>query len=75
MRQLTPEEASQQLAELIEAAVHGERIVIARDDDQKVQLLPLAPAGRARHAGSAKGLITLRDDFDAPLDDFAEYRQ
>ena len=26
-----------------------------------------------RKAGSAKGLVWMRDDFDAPLDDFAEY--
>ena len=75
MRQVTPEEASTQLADLIDAALHGERVFIARDEDHRVQLIPVAPAARRRRAGSAKGLVTLRDDFDAPLDDFAEYMQ
>jgi hypothetical protein len=26
-----------------------------------------------RKAGSAKGMVKMSDDFDAPLDDFAEY--
>lgn len=29
---------------------------------------------RRRKAGSAKGLVTISDDFDEPLEDFKEYR-
>jgi mRNA-degrading endonuclease RelE of RelBE toxin-antitoxin system len=29
---------------------------------------------RRRQAGSAKGLVTISDDFDEPLEDFKEYR-
>ena len=29
--------------------------------------------GQPRKAGSAKGEIIMADDFDAPLEDFAEY--
>lgn len=29
--------------------------------------------GKKRQAGSAKGEIFMADDFDAPLEDFAEY--
>lgn len=28
-----------------------------------------------RHAGSAKGMINMTDDFDAPLDEFKEYME
>jgi hypothetical protein len=33
-----------------------------------------ATARVATQFGFAKGLIEMRDDFDAPLDEFAEYR-
>jgi antitoxin (DNA-binding transcriptional repressor) of toxin-antitoxin stability system len=75
MQQVTPEEAKAHLAELMDAAMRGERVVIARDDHYAVQLIPVAPARQSRHAGSAKGLIAIREDFDAPLNDFDEYMQ
>lgn len=75
MFQVTPDEAKARLAELIEAAMRGERVVIARDDAHAVQLVPVSSPPRQRHAGTAKGLITVRDDFDAPLPDFDEYTQ
>ena len=40
---------------------------------QSVQIEP-APPRRKRQAGSAKGEIFMADDFDAPLEDFAEYK-
>ena len=75
MFHVTPDEAKAQLAELIEAAMRGERVVIARDEKHAVQLVPLTPTARRRHAGTAKGLIVMREDFDAPLPDFDEYTQ
>lgn len=73
MVQMTPDEAKAHLAELIDAAVRGERVVIARDDQHAVQLVPLPAAARRRHTGAAKGLIVMREDVDAPLPDFDEY--
>lgn len=35
--------------------------------------MPLLPVKRRRQPGSAKRLITMSDDFDAPLEDFQEY--
>ena len=75
MLQVTPDEAKARLAELIEAAMRGERVVIARDNEHAVRLVPVSSPARQRHAGTAKGLITLREDFDAPLPDFDEYMQ
>ena len=34
---------------------------------------PLADEPSARQFGSLRGLLTIPDDFDDPLDDFAEY--
>lgn len=75
MQQVTPVEARAHLAELIDAAMRGERVVIARDDQHAVQLVPVSPTSQRHQAGSAKGLIVMQEDFDAPVDDFSEYTQ
>jgi antitoxin (DNA-binding transcriptional repressor) of toxin-antitoxin stability system len=73
MQQVTPDEAKARLTELIAAALRGERVVIAEDDQHAVQLVPTTAASHARHAGTARGMIVMSDDFDASLTDFAEY--
>ncbi|MHC5833068.1 MAG: DUF2281 domain-containing protein [Nostoc sp.] len=40
-----------------------------------MKLTPVSPVKRRRQPGSAKGLITISDDFDAPLEDFKEYME
>ena len=75
MLQVTVAEASAQLAQLVEAAIQGEEIVIIRDLQPTVKLTPVLPVKRHRHPGSAKGLITISDDFDAPLEDFQDYME
>lgn len=61
-----------QIWELIEAALRGETVFIEGDKQTLIQLLPLKMLA-PRKAGSAKGKVTMSDDFDAPLADFAEY--
>lgn len=73
MYQVTPEEAREHLLDLIDAAMRGERVVIAKDDQQAVQLIPFTHATGSRRAGSAKGVMKMSEDFDAPLADFDEY--
>ena len=58
---------------LIDAAMRGEPVFIERDDKTLVQLIPLKQGSRPRKAGSAKGLLVMSPDFDAPLDDFSAY--
>ena len=66
-------EAQRRLLELVEAAARGEAIVITRDAVPVAQLVaPLSAEARPTF-GSARGLITIADDFDAPLDEFREY--
>jgi hypothetical protein len=38
-----------------------------------LQSVPAALSGRCPQFGSAKGLIVMTEDFDAPLEDFEEY--
>jgi antitoxin (DNA-binding transcriptional repressor) of toxin-antitoxin stability system len=73
MQQITLAEASQNLPALIEATLSGEEIVIIKDNQPVVKLIPILPVKRRRQPGSAKGMVTMTDDFDASLDDFQEY--
>ena len=73
MQQITLDEASQHLSDLIEAALNGEEIIIIKDNQPVVRLTPVSPVKRRRKPGSAKGLITISDDFDEPLEDFQDY--
>ena len=49
--------------------MRGDEVVIVAENGSIARLVP---ATRPRF-GSAKGLITMSDDFDAPLADFADY--
>lgn len=73
MQQITLAEASQNLPALIEATLSGEEIIIIKDNQPVVKLIPVLPVKRRRQPGSAKGMVTMTDDFDAPLEDFQEY--
>ena len=73
MNTLSIEQAKTQLPELIEAAVSGQEVVIAKDDQHSVKLVPISVQKKRPQFGSAKGLINMTEDFDAPLKDFDEY--
>jgi antitoxin (DNA-binding transcriptional repressor) of toxin-antitoxin stability system len=75
MLQISVDKAQNGLLDLINAAMRGERIWIITDKQQAVELVPTQRPIRHCQFGSAKGLITMADDFDAPLPDFAEYTE
>jgi prevent-host-death family protein len=66
-------QAEARLAQLIEEVKSGIEIVITRDGQPVARLLPAEEAPANRVPGSAKGLFTVPDDFDAPLEDFSEH--
>ena len=66
-------EAKTHLSRLIQEALDGEEIVIARGNQPLVRLVLVESARRQRSVGWAKGLVRLADDFDAPLADFGDY--
>lgn len=68
MQQINVAEASKRLPSLIEAVLNGEEIVITENNQPVVKLTPLLPVKRRRQPGSAKGLVTISDDFDEPLE-------
>ncbi len=74
MKIVTIHQAKTHLSRLIQEALRGEEIVIARGNQSLIRLTPLESAKPARVAGSLPGLILqMADDFDAPLEDFNEY--
>jgi antitoxin (DNA-binding transcriptional repressor) of toxin-antitoxin stability system len=75
MHQVSIDEAKTTLPDLIEAAVGGDEVLIAKDDQHIVRLVPVSGRKPVPQFGSAKGLITMADDFDAPLEDFDEYAE
>jgi antitoxin (DNA-binding transcriptional repressor) of toxin-antitoxin stability system len=69
-------DAGGRLPVLVDQALGGDDVVITREDDAAVRLVPVAKPGAVTRpiVGAAKGTVLfMADDFDAPLDDFAEY--
>ena len=66
-------EAETSLAELVQKLGNGTEILITRDGLSVARLVPAGEAQPDRVPGSAKGVFTVPDDFDAPLEDFREY--
>jgi antitoxin (DNA-binding transcriptional repressor) of toxin-antitoxin stability system len=75
MQRVSLDEAKTRLQDLVDAALRGETVSIAVDDDRAVQLVPTVRRRRQRKFGSARGQIWMADDFDAPLEDFKEYME
>ena len=69
MHTVSLDEAQSRLGELLDEASRGEEVVILRDDAPAVKLVPMTRPG----FGSYRGRIVMADDFDAPLEEFAEY--
>ena len=57
-------EAKSKLSQLVEAAVHGEEVIIAKAGKPLVQLIPYQPK-KQRIFGALKGKVILSDDFDS----------
>ncbi len=75
MQTVTLDEAKTRLVALTEAAAAGEEVFITKDEAVSVQLVPRVVQRRKRQFGSAKGLISMAPDFDAPLEEFKEYME
>lgn len=74
MIQVTVHEAKTHLSKLIQQALAGEEIIIAKGKKPLVKLVVLPEARPQRRLGLAPDLIIyIAEDFDAPLDEFAEY--
>jgi prevent-host-death family protein len=71
---VTIHEAKTNLSKLIQRALDGEEIIIAKRDQPLVKLTVVSEAKPVRRFGGCKGVvIEMGDSFDDELEDFAEY--
>ena len=74
MKLVTIHEAKTHLSRLIQAALNGEEIIIAKGNKPLVRLDVLPEARLERHIGGQPDLVMRMDeDFNAPLNDFSDY--
>ena len=62
-------EAKTHLSRLLDQALAGEEVIIMRSGRRLVRLFPVATASTPRVLGTAKGMVTMAEDFAAPLPD------
>lgn len=66
-------EAKTHLSRLVDEAIRGGDVIIARANKPLVKLVPVKEARPPRRLGTASGKVTIAPDFDDPLTDFREY--
>jgi antitoxin (DNA-binding transcriptional repressor) of toxin-antitoxin stability system len=66
-------QAQSRLRELVEKAGRGEEVILAEGGKAVAKIVPFGPPSAKRRFGSARGLIRVGPDFDAPLEDMEEY--
>jgi len=71
--QVSIDEAKERLSSLVEEVIKGKEIFITKDNKPVIKLVLVSENKIAPKAGSAKGMLTIADDFDEPLEEFREY--
>jgi prevent-host-death family protein len=65
-------EAKTQLSRLVERALEGEDVVIARAGQPVVRLVPIRSDDAPRVGGQWRGRVKMAEDFDSLPDEIAE---
>lgn len=65
-------EAKTRLSELVELALKGQRVVIARSGVPVADIVPHGEPAVPRQGGQWQGRGRIADDFDAPLPEIEE---
>ena len=73
MTSIAIDAAQKKLPILIEEVIHGGHILITKDKTPVAEIVPISGPKPTPIFGSAKGMISMAKDFDAPLDDFEKY--
>jgi prevent-host-death family protein len=64
-------EAKSQLSKLVDRALKGEEVIIARAGTPVVRLVPIRQGASPREGGQWKGKVRIADDFDDLPDEVA----
>jgi prevent-host-death family protein len=70
MPQFTLAEAKARFAELVQKAMLGEEVIVLKENNPVVKIVPIKPL--KRKPGTGKG-IRISPDFDESLEDFRKY--
>ena len=73
MKMVNLYEAKTHLSRLVEEAQRGEEIVLARNGKPVAKLVAVTDRKPSDAFGMDRGLFTIPDDFDEPLEDFKDY--
>ncbi|OJW13058.1 MAG: antitoxin [Planctomycetales bacterium 71-10] len=65
-------DAKSRLSKLVEQALRGEEVVIARAGKPLVRLVPIEADASPRVGGQWKGRVRIAEDFDSLPEDVAE---
>ena len=65
-------EAKSQLSKLVERALDGEEVIIARAGKPMVRLVPVRDNDSPRKGGQWKGKVRIAEDFDVLPEDVAQ---
>jgi prevent-host-death family protein len=71
MRITNIQEAKSQLSKLVDRALEGEEVIIARAGAPVVRLVPVRQGDSPRQGGQWRGKVRIADDFDELPDDIA----
>lgn len=67
-------DAKTHFSKLVQKAMLGEEVIIAKDNKPVLKLVPLEKPKRPRTPGSGKGqILYVAPDFDETPDDFKDY--
>ena len=67
-------EAKAHFSQLVQKAMLGEEVIIAKDNKPVLKLVPLGKPGQPRKPGSGKGqILYIAPDFDATPEGFEDY--
>ncbi len=72
MQNIDINQVKQQLPQILEQDIE-EAIIITKHGLPIAKIVGISKKKKQREFGSAKGLIKMSDDFDAPLEDFKDY--
>jgi antitoxin (DNA-binding transcriptional repressor) of toxin-antitoxin stability system len=82
MHQVDISQATSSAESLFQTALLGDEVVITQNNEPILKIvrlnqpkIPLNQPKKRRQSGSAKGLIWMSDDFDAPLEELREYME
>jgi prevent-host-death family protein len=72
MQNIDINQIKQVLPQILEQDI-DDTIIITKQGLPIAKIIGISKHKKQREFGSAKGLIKMSDDFDAPLEDFKEY--